>query len=133
MLVNILLVMAGGALGSGFRYLTIIAINSLSKTYLFKLAKFPLATLTVNSLGSVLIGVLYYFIIKNFDNFDLRLKNFLIVGVLGGFTTFSAFSLDVFRLITAGNYAESISYILISIILPILGVFFGFYLAKAIF
>lgn len=133
MLANTLLVMLGGALGSALRYLTLVAINILSKTYLFKFAKFPLATLTVNSLGSLLIGVLYYFIIKNFDNFDPRLKNFIIVGFLGGFTTFSAFSLDVFRLVSAGNYTESIAYILISIILPILGVFFGFYLAKIIF
>lgn len=81
----------------------------------------------------MLAGILYYFVIKNFDNFDPRLKNFLLVGFLGGFTTFSAFSLDFFRLATAGQYSQAAIYAISSVLLSILALFFGFYSTKLIF
>lgn len=125
---NILLIAIGGALGSVFRYLSCEQIIKLMRNSQY--AHFPFHTLTVNVIGSMLAGILYFFVIKNFDIFDVRIKNFLIVGFLGGFTTFSAFSLDFMRLFMANQYFLAFSYALTSFVLSILAVFFGFYLMK---
>jgi fluoride exporter len=129
---NIFLIAIGGALGSVARYLSSEAIINLVKTNA-AFAKFPWGTFFVNVVGSMVAGVIYYFVIKNFDNFDPRLKNFLFVGFLGGFTTFSAFSLDFFRLATAGQYPQALVYAISSVVLSILALFFGFYATKLIF
>ena len=129
---NLFLIAIGGALGAVSRYLSCEYI-----TFSFRAqnlaANFPLATFFVNVVGSLLAGILYYFVIKNFDNFDPRLKNFLFAGFLGGFTTFSAFSLDFFRLTTAGQYPQAFLYAFSSVIFSFLAIFFGFYLTKIIF
>jgi CrcB protein len=126
---NLLLITIGGGLGSLARYLSSEAILRS-----FALAsKFPLGTFFVNVFGSLLAGIIYFFVVKNFDNFDPNLKNFLLAGFLGGFTTFSAFSLDFFRLATAGQYLQAFAYIFFSILLAILALFFGFYASKLIF
>ncbi len=130
---NIILVAIGGALGSVARYLSIEMVIKLIKFNDSALAKFPWATFFVNVLGSLIAGILYFFVIKNFDNFDLRLKSFLLFGFLGGFTTFSAFSLDFFRLATAGQYWQALLYALSSVTISILALFFGFYSTKLIF
>jgi len=133
---NILLIAIGGAFGSITRYLSSEAIINLIKTNAV-FAKFPPSfpwgTFFVNVVGSMVAGILYYFVIKNFDNFDPRLKNFLFAGFLGGFTTFSAFSLDFFRLATAGQYSQALVYAISSVVLSILALFFGFYATKLIF
>jgi len=130
---NILLIAIGGALGSIARYLSSEAILNLIKINNVAFAKFPWGTFFVNVFGSLLAGIIYYFVIRNFDNFDPRLKNFLFVGFLGGFTTFSAFSLDFFRLATAGQYSQALVYAFSSVLISILAIFFGFYLTKIIF
>jgi fluoride exporter len=130
---NLILIAIGGALGSVARYLCSEIILQIVKFNNSSLAKFPWSTFCVNVLGSFLAGILYFFIIKNFDNFDPRLKNFLLVGFLGGFTTFSAFSLDFFRLASAGQYLQALLYALASFAIAILALFFGFYLSKLIF
>ena len=130
---NIILVAIGGALGSMARYLSSELILQMVKFNDSALAKFPWATFFVNVAGSLIAGVLYFFVIKNFDNFDPRLKNFLFVGFLGGFTTFSAFSLDFFRLATAGQYSQALLYAVTSVTISILALFFGFYSTKLIF
>jgi CrcB protein len=129
---NILLIAIGGALGAITRYLSCEAITTSYRLQNIS-TNFPAATFFVNVLGSLIAGVLYYFVIKNFDNFDPRLKNFLFAGFLGGFTTFSAFSLDFFRLFTAGQYPQAFLYASCSVIFSILAIFFGFYLTKIIF
>ncbi len=130
---NILLIAIGGALGSVARYLSSEMVIQLIKFNDSALAKFPWTTFFVNVVGSLIAGILYFFVIKNFDNFDPRLKNFLFVGFLGGFTTFSAFSLDFFRLATAGQYSQALLYALASVTISILALFFGFYSTKLIF
>jgi len=128
---NLLLIAIGGGLGSVVRYLSSEAIVKLSKSLQFA-CNFPWGTFFVNVVGSMLAGVIYYFAIKNFNNFDPRLKNFMMVGFLGGFTTFSAFSLDFFRLTTAGQYLQAFAYVSLSVVLAISALFFGFYATKLI-
>ena len=130
---NLLLIAIGGALGSIARYLSSEVMLKIAAKSQFFSAAFPLGTFFVNVFGSALAGVLYFFVIKNFSNFDLRLKNFLFVGFLGGFTTFSAFSLDFFRLIEAAQIQQALIYAVSSVLLSILAVFFGFYFCKLIF
>ena len=83
-MINILLVALGGAIGSILRHISSVAILHLIKVNNYSLAKFPWNTFFVNVVGSFLAGVCYYFIIKNFDNFNENqsnrdfLKNFLL-------------------------------------------------------
>lgn len=128
---NILFVAIGGALGAVARFLSYEAIMKFARVSNF--AHFPSATMFVNVLGSLLAGILYYFIIKNFNEFDPRYKNLLMFGFLGAFTTFSAFSIDFMRLFQAGHLTMAFSYAFLSVFFCILAVFLGFYLAKVIF
>jgi CrcB protein len=131
-MLNLALIAIGGALGSILRYLSSEIFTNLSRVQQLS-SQFPMATFFVNAAGSLLAGIIYYFVIRNFDSFDVRLKNFLFVGFLGGFTTFSAFSLDFFRLFTAGQYPQAFIYVVSSVTLSILALFFGFYSMKIIF
>ncbi len=128
---NIFLIALGGAIGAVLRYLSFEVFVKILRGSNF--AHFPFATIFVNVLGSMFAGIFYYFVIKNFDNFDLRLKSFVMVGILGGFTTFSAFSLDFFRLFNANQVGLALIYAFSSVLLSILAIFFGFYVMKIIF
>ncbi|GDX36311.1 putative fluoride ion transporter CrcB [Alphaproteobacteria bacterium] len=130
MLNNILLIALGSALGGVLRFLNYEFFNFLAKNNSLISNKFPFATLSVNVIGSLLAGILYFFIIKNFENFSPLLKNFLMIGFLGGFTTFSAFSLDFFRLIQANQISYAIIYAISSVFISLIAVFLGFYLMK---
>lgn len=130
MLNNILLIALGSALGGVLRFLNYEFFNFLAKNNSLISNKFPFATLSVNVIGSLLAGILYFFIIKNFENFSPLLKNFLMIGFLGGFTTFSAFSLDFFRLIQANQISYGIIYAISSVFISLIAVFLGFYLMK---
>jgi CrcB protein len=127
---NLILIAVGGAFGAVLRSLSYHFITQLIRGSVF--AHIPFATLFVNVLGSFLIGVFYYFSIKYFDNFDERLRQFFVFGFLGSFTTFSAFSLDFFRLFNAGQLGLAFTYAVLSFVLAILAVFLGFYLMKII-
>lgn len=119
---NILLVAIGGALGSILRYL-------LGKMLPLKMtAVFPLGTFSVNLIGSFLIGVLGFFVIQKFINEEFRL--FLIIGMLGGFTTFSSFGLDTFNMFMQKEYLKAFVYIFTTNIFGILLVFLGFIFSK---
>ena len=123
-MINFFLVFIGGAFGSVVRYLAMHLIN-----YFF-VNKFFLGTIVVNVLGSFLIGMLYILASEQIKAISEATKLFLITGFLGGFTTFSAFSLDFFKLIEAGQIMIAIFYILISVMFSLLAVFAGFYLTK---
>jgi len=138
-MLNILLIAIGGALGSVIRYLTFefitksIRAENISKNFPSNFpANFPWGTFCVNVVGSLIAGVLYYVMIKYFDVLGSKTRSLLFVGFLGGFTTFSAFSLDFFRLFTAGQTTLALFYALSSVTLSILALFFGFYLTKLI-
>ena len=133
-----MLIAFGSAVGGVFRFMIYQLIDFINKTYwqnnlkLIYLLKIPVATILVNIIGSLIAGILYLIMIKNFNNFSPILKNFLMAGVLAGFTTFSTFSLDCLRLIESTQYGYALIYILTSVFGSIFAVFLGFYLAKII-
>ena len=115
----------GGAVGSVARF----GVNLTAPRLLG--ADFPWATLIVNILGSLMMGFLAAFLAEKYaDQADLRL--FLLTGVLGGFTTFSAFSLDVFNLVQRGESSTAMIYASASVVLSIVAVFAGFVVSRAI-
>lgn len=120
---NILLVGFGGFLGSIARFL----VSKLNLSWNFH--SIPMGTLTVNIVGSLLIGfMLGVFMNSNLLHSNLRL--FLVVGFCGGFTTFSSFTNENFMLLQNGQYLTALIYISASIILGILSVFAGFLIAN---
>jgi CrcB protein len=119
-----LLVVAGaGAAGSVARHLAGVAVQRVSG------AGFPFGTLAVNVAGSLLIGLLA----GHFMNDETRplLKVALMVGFCGGFTTFSAFSLETFALMSSGAYAKAVGYVGASVALCLLATAAGYAIASA--
>lgn len=123
---NILLVAIGGAMGCVARYF----VNIWSVR--FAGAGFPWGTLCVNLIGSFAIGFLAEVIARRF-NASTELRHFLMTGILGGFTTFSAFSLDTISLFERGEYALTGIYIGASVGLSIVAVFAGLALGRSLF
>ncbi|NVD41093.1 fluoride efflux transporter CrcB [Ensifer sp. HO-A22] len=121
---NLLLVGAGGAIGSMARYL--VGLWTLHRWG----SGFPWGTLGVNITGSFLIGFLAELIMRKFGA-SAEMRLFLITGVLGGYTTFSAFSLDTITLFERGDAALAITYIAASVVLSIVAVFAGLALMRA--
>jgi CrcB protein len=110
---------AFGAFGSLSRYL-IYLIFPASGSFL--------ATALVNIAGSLLAGVAYE-IIRSYGFSDIfRLA--IITGFLGGFTTFSAFSLDVIKMLENQNYYQAISYTLITLVFAVIAALLGVYLCR---
>lgn len=105
----------GGALGAMARY---------SLALLLPTQAFPWATLTINVAGSFIIGMLWSLCGEQ-EWFLSWGRLFLIVGVLGGFTTFSAFSLETLLLINSGRIIVAVSYAFASIGFCLLGVWLG--------
>jgi fluoride exporter len=117
---NTVLVMIGGAIGAAARYQLGGWVGRAFGS------GFPWGTLLVNLLGGLLIGVLY----ARTENEPARLL--LGVGVLGGFTTFSAFGLDTVQLFERGAVAAALTYVLASVIGALLATFAGLSLGRAI-
>ena len=112
MISNILLVAIGGALGSSFRY---FLAEFITLNY-SKASAFPLSTIFINIFGSLLAGIFHFIFINYFEHISPSARLIIMTGFLGGFTTFSAFSLDILRLISAGQINLAISYSVLSVI-----------------
>jgi CrcB protein len=93
--------------------------------------RFPWGTFAVNVTGSCLIGALYVLISER-ALLSEHWRVLLVVGYLGGFTTFSAFSLDALLLMQAGQLLEALLYVLGSVMLCLLGVWLGMLLMRAL-
>ena len=122
MIIKILYIATGGALGSVLRFFI---------SYIFKIyfVYFPVGTLVVNIVGSFLAG-LFISYLNNKEISEIIIRYFFIIGFLGSFTTFSAFSIENIELIKQNEIALSLLYIIISIILSISAAFAGFALIK---
>jgi fluoride exporter len=122
--VGYLFVFLGGGLGAMLRH----GINLLTAR-LFPGIGFPIATLTINVTGSIVMGVLAaIFAFKGGGSQHWRL--FLTTGILGGYTTFSTFSLDVALLYTRGDLVQAALYVLASVALSIVGIMLGLTLTR---
>ena len=121
-MINLILVATGGALGAVLRFI----LTNISKT-LFESSIY--GTISVNIIGSFFIG---YFITSNVGNklSENFINFFLIIGLLGSFTTFSAFSYEVLDLINSKKYVSTFAYIFISIFICILFAYLGTLLNK---
>ena len=122
MLKNILLVGVGGALGSIARYICQKYLNSY-------LDAFPLGTFLVNISGCLAIGMLYG-LTANYAIFTNELRLLLMAGFCGGFTTFSAYSLESLVLIEQQRYATFFLYFTGSVVLGLGATFLGALITK---
>lgn len=119
----ILLIGIGGGIGSIFRYLTTVVVSKYFQS------NFTLATLLVNILGCLLIGLLIGFFDKQeIINHDIRLL--LITGFCGGFTTFSAFASENFHLFQSGNSLAAYLNIGLSVFVGLFAVWLGINITK---
>lgn len=110
-----LAVALGGALGAMGRY----AVTSY--TFPIMENRFPLGTLIVNVLGSLLMGACYVLIIEK-GVVPAEWRNFVMTGFLGAFTTFSTYSLDALNLWQNGHFVAAASYVLLSVVTCLLAV-----------
>jgi CrcB protein len=121
MIKEILFVGCGGALGSVARFTTVIFSQSWVET------RFPLGNMLVNIVGSYLIGILMPFFFVRHPQIAEYWKFFLVVGFLGGFTTFSSFSWETFFLLKNSYYVLAIANIFLSLLLGLLATLAGFF------
>ena len=120
---HLLLVGLGGFIGSVARFL----VSKLNLSWHF--LSIPMGTLTVNVLGSFIIGILVGISVKS-DLISTDLRLFLMVGFCGGFTTFSTFGLENFNLFQSNNSFLAFAYIASSIIAGLFAVWLGLFLSK---
>jgi CrcB protein len=122
-----LLVGLGGAVGAMSRYGFGLFVGR------FHNGPFPLATFGVNAIGSLLMGLLIGLLARTTPEWQSEARLFVAVGILGGFTTFSAFSLDVVTLIERGNLITASIYAVASMIVAVLALFAGLWIVRGAF
>ncbi len=115
---NILAIAFGGAIGSVLR---VWASTSIYNRFP---SNFPWGTISVNAVGSLLIGLLFVIIQQRFHDNEV-LRALVIVGMLGGFTTFSTFSLETLLLVQSGFWAKALLNILGSVLVCVFSAFVG--------
>lgn len=116
---QIILIAIGGALGAVLRHSMVIGIQT------FLTVKFPYGTLFVNVLGCFIIGGIYAAFSQN-NALETWVKPLLIIGILGGFTTFSSYSYELLTLLKEKEFMKAISYLLLSNVLALGASFFGY-------
>lgn len=121
----LLIACAGGALGTGARYLTNIAFARVVGT------GFPWSTLVINIVGSLLMGIAVEVVMQRLAG-SAEARAFIMIGILGGFTTFSAFSLDFAMLMDRKDHLAAAFYLFGSVGLAIFAFYMGAMLAKAV-
>ena len=115
---QLLYIAAGGALGAVLRYGVSNGVHAMFGR------NFPYGTLTVNVLGSLLIGFLYILLIERFS-LGPNIRAILIIGVLGAFTTFSTFSLETYNLLENGEMLKAVVNVLLSVTLCLIAAWAG--------
>lgn len=120
---HIILAALGGAIGAVMRHTSgSVALRLFGPT-------FPWGTLFVNVFGSLIMGLFISWLVKRGGSTEMRI--FFATGILGGFTTFSAFSLDVANIVERGEMGLALGYVLASVGLSIFAVFAGLWLGRA--
>ncbi len=122
---SVSMVALGGAIGAVCRYLAGLGIIRL-----FGHHDFPVAVMTVNVIGSFLMGV---FVVAAAMRGLTHLSPLVMTGLLGGFTTFSAFSLETANLIERGAFGQAALYVCLSVGLSVGGLFLGLMAARGVF
>jgi fluoride exporter len=121
-MIKVLLLLAGGAIGTVLRF----GVSTwVQRSMLYS---FPFGILSVNVIGSFLIG--FCWSIAEYTNTSANVRIFLFTGLFGGFTTFSSFALDTMSLMKTGEYKLAFLNILASNILGLIAVFLGLLLGK---
>jgi CrcB protein len=123
MFITFLQVALGGAIGAMLRFGVGISMLRLTG------AGFPLGVMSVNVVGSFIMGA---FMVFSFHRGAGHLNAFVMTGLLGGFTTFSAFSLEAFTLFERGQIVQAALYVLLSVILSLTALVLGVWLARGI-
>jgi fluoride exporter len=124
----LLLASAGGALGAGARFL--ISQAFASPALVRGVTVFPWPTFAINVAGSFLMGLAVVIIAERFGN-DPETRTFFMTGILGGFTTFSAFSLEAFDLFVSRTPRAAAAYVIGSVVVSIGGLIAGMWIARA--
>lgn len=126
MFLKLLSVFIGGGIGSILRYL----VSFLSK----KLFLIPIiGTFAVNIIGCFFIGCVSSLLINKTDIVPETLRLFIVVGFLGGLTTFSTFNIEAFEFIKAGKILYGLMYMFLSCLFGLLFTFLGYYLVSKVF
>lgn len=126
-MIKILLVFAGGGAGAVARYLTGVAtLRALGTGW-------PYGTLSVNVIGGLAMGLLAGVLALKGGADQERWRVLLGVGVLGGFTTFSAFSLETALMVERREYIQAGAYVALSVVASIAALFAGLVLARRVF
>jgi CrcB protein len=121
---KIVLLLAGGATGTVTRY----AVSGLTHRYFD--GTFPIGTLVVNLIGSFLIGLIWG--LWETSNISSNTRTFIFIGILGGFTTFSSYTIETLNLFRDGEIKLGLTNILANNIIGLLLVFIGFILGKGL-
>jgi fluoride exporter len=119
------LVALGGAIGAGCRHLFSLAAFRLLG------ASFPFGTFGVNIVGGLLMGLAAGYFALKYQGDGEGLRLFIATGILGGFTTFSAFSLDAVLLWERGAMLGALTYIVLSVVLSIAALLLGLMIVRA--
>jgi CrcB protein len=120
-----LIVFLGGGIGAAIRHLVNQAVGRLAGT------NFPFGIMAINITGSILMGLAAgYFAFKASAEWSQSARLFVTTGILGGYTTFSAFSLDAMLLYERGEVLTALVYVVGSVVLSILGLAFGLYAVR---
>lgn len=123
MIDKLLLVALGGACGAVLRFASVSTVARMTGETAY-------GTLLVNVIGSLLMGIAAVILVERFPEAGAKYLPLITVGLLGGFTTFSAFSLDAVRLIEDGRIVGASLYILGSVMLSILALVVGVFLGR---
>jgi CrcB protein len=122
---QMLAIAGGGALGALLRYWVSNGVYAVSGR------DFPYGTLVVNVLGSLLMGFLFVWLLERVSA-GIAWRAFLLIGVLGAFTTFSTFSVETVNLIESGELAHALLNMLLSVVLCVAAAAAGVLLARQI-
>ncbi|HEX8469993.1 MAG TPA: fluoride efflux transporter CrcB [Brevundimonas sp.] len=123
-----LLVAIGGALGSTARYGVGLAAGRL-----FPGSAWPYGTLTVNIVGGLVMGLVAGWLAARGGAGQESVRVFAAVGVLGGFTTFSAFSLETVQMIERRQIGLAVAYVAVSVVVAVAALFLGLLMARRAF